>query len=309
MTRQEYANGHDNDSVSLRATDGGTLATPDGDGHSEVSVGDIASDKDSDGLDDREGLNSGDDTGDLESDSRIEAPQQQWDTGDSDDRDGDEPERQELSSPDSGQQRGDSKANRRRQHSLTVPRRRVYSRKEKDVSSHKEGDVGQRGDASDRPEPLRANKQADLVPRKWGVMPIEIPPAKLGHWWPIIRGGVEDVIHKGTPNFLPEDVYSFIKESRAWLIICVNQKTKAYEGFVVLTEELPNTFCTDPDLLIWLAHSKVPGSAELLFPKIEKAAKDKGYKRIAFHSERNGCVKRAKTYGFSLTERVFHKKL
>ena len=174
---------------------------------------------------------------------------------------------------------------------------------------------GVRRDKQDGPVPTI---QHPVVPRinvektnrrKHEVIPLEIPANKVSKWWPLIRGGIEEVLGRNSPGLIPEDVYSFLAQKRAWLVIAVNKETKKYEGFVILAEELPNVFLDVPDMLIWIAYSKVPGTALKLFPHIEKAAKKNGYKRIAFHSARDGWQKRAKAYGFSLTERVYHKRL
>jgi hypothetical protein len=153
------------------------------------------------------------------------------------------------------------------------------------------------------------HNEADSDVVRSDVVPLEVSVQHLSKWWPIIRSGVEEVVQKNSPSLIPEDVYSLLRQGRAWLIIAVNADTKKYEGFIILCEELPNSFASEVDLLIWIAYSKIPGTAELLFPKIEAAAKKQGYKRIAFHSHRDGWVRKAKSYGFKLTERVFHKRL
>lgn len=173
------------------------------------------------------------------------------------------------------------------------------------------GEKASGGNVEDGPVPPVISRvvRSGLDKRRHEVIPLEIQASKVSKWWPLIRGGVEEVLGKNSPGLIPEDVYSFLVQQRAWLVIAVNKETKRYEGFIVLAEELPNAFVEVPDVLIWIAYSKVPGTAVKLFPHVEKAAKNKGYKRIAFHSARDGWIRRAKTFGFSLTERVYHKRL
>jgi hypothetical protein len=76
-----------------------------------------------------------------------------------------------------------------------------------------------------------------------------------------------------------------------------------------LAQSALNNFATKPEMLIWVAYSKVPGAAESTLAKVETIAKNLGFGYIVFHSPRDGWKRRAKALGFTLRERVYEKKL
>lgn len=137
---------------------------------------------------------------------------------------------------------------------------------------------------------------------------LKVDPKDLPTYWPFVLSGIEYVIEKTNPNFVPEDVYNYCARGEAWLIVTYTKK-KEYAGFVVVAQSALDNFSSKPELLLWVAYSKIPGAAKSTVAKLEILAKKLGFGYIVFHSPRKGWVRHAESMGFSLRERVYHKKL
>jgi hypothetical protein len=157
----------------------------------------------------------------------------------------------------------------------------------------------------------------DVREDSWGVelrrqvdefTSFRVDPKNVKTWWPIVRSGIEYVIEKTKAPFIAEDVYSYCSRDEAWLIVTYDKQNR-YAGCVVVAQSALNNFATKPEMLIWVAYSKVPGAAESTLAKVETIAKNLGFGYIVFHSPRDGWKRRAKALGFTLRERVYEKKL
>lgn len=165
--------------------------------------------------------------------------------------------------------------------------------------------ISDRGGRSD----VRADRRV-LAPRKQveEFDSFRVDPKDISRWWPLVRSGIDYVIEKTKAPFIAEDVYAYCVKDEAWLIVTYTKKGD-YAGCVVVAQAALNNFATKPEMLIWVAYSKVPGAAESTLAKVEIVAKSLGFGYIVFHSPRAGWKRRAKHLGFTLRERVYEKKL
>lgn len=130
-------------------------------------------------------------------------------------------------------------------------------------------------------------------------------------WWPLVRAGVEDVIAKTNPSFIPEDVYMTLMANppRARLILTFTPGN-VYAGFTIIGAET-DPFSQRSSLMIWLAYG-VPGMnkvAEFTDAAIAEVGKKLGFDYQVMHSPRLGWDRRAPQLGYSLREQVWHKSL
>jgi hypothetical protein len=142
-----------------------------------------------------------------------------------------------------------------------------------------------------------------------GFLSWKVDKSEVGRWWPLIRPGVEKVIKKTSPSFLPEDVYMHIKQDLAWLIIAFTKEDKKFAGFVIVSRAEKDPFSGREDLLLWIAYSEKAGAVESTLKKVEVLGKSLGFNYVIFHSSRKGWVRRAESLGFHIRERVYSKKL
>lgn len=167
-------------------------------------------------------------------------------------------------------------------------------------------DGGGRGVSSADPT-LKRLVSGDLVDEKFDSYKIDVKD--LGAWWRLVRPGVENVIEKTRPSFIPEDVYSSLKQDHSWLIVTLDKENKEYAGFVIVSRANPDQFSGRQDLLIWLAYSEIKGAVESTLPKVELLGKKMGFNYAIFHSSRKGWERRAKNLGFKVREVIYSKKL
>jgi hypothetical protein len=124
---------------------------------------------------------------------------------------------------------------------------------------------------------------------------ISIHPAELHDVWPWVQEGLLKVKKKTQADWIPEDVYSAIRNGTSTLHLG-NQD----EGFLVLT---PRNDWDCKTLFIWIAYGE--GNVyEKYLPEIEQIAKSINARRIRFESSRKGWGKR-----FDYVTSIFEKEL
>lgn len=152
-----------------------------------------------------------------------------------------------------------------------------------------------------------------MVPSKHGVndgfYSQKIDIENIRGFWPLVRPGIEKVLKKTSPSFIVEDVYNYLMQDIAWIIICFERSTKKYAGFVVVSRSNEDHFSTSSDMLLWLAYSEIQGAVESTLKRVEEMAKGMGFKCVIFHSSRKGWTRRAESLGFKIRERVYSKAL
>jgi hypothetical protein len=179
-----------------------------------------------------------------------------------------------------------------------------------------------RSDRGERPAPSSADdpvRREPVVPGTLVGVPSEeikkqfvmfhIQPENLMRWWPLVLEGVREVIKRTHPTFSENDVYQILRDNRAWLLPAFEKESKKYSGFVIISQEPADQFTGHRDMLLWMAHSKVPGAVKALMPHLEAIGKQLGFKSVVMHSPRKGWLRLAEQLGFTLRERVFVKAL
>ena len=112
---------------------------------------------------------------------------------------------------------------------------------------------------------------------------IYVSPVDLHKYWPEVKHGLENVLKKSNGDWIPEDVYTAIKNNTSTLHL-------VDEGFVVLT---PKNDYDGVTLFVWVAYGH--GVVwEKYRPEIELMARQIKAKRIRFESSRKGWGKRYK---------------
>lgn len=137
----------------------------------------------------------------------------------------------------------------------------------------------------------------------------KIEPKDLRGFWPLLKPGIERVLRKTSPSFIVEDVYNYLMQDLAWVIICFEKSTKKYAGFVVVSKSNEDHFSSAKDMLLWLAYAEVKGAVESTLKTVETMSKGMGFKCVIFHSSRKGWARRAESLGFKVREVVYSKKL
>jgi len=113
-----------------------------------------------------------------------------------------------------------------------------------------------------------------------------LDPGGAHEMWGWIRSGLLSIIEKTRPHYLPEDVYTRIRNGTAWLYVYAADGDDI--GFAVLTQE------HDPDglvLFVWVLWCE-PGSAVVRLPEMyaetEKLAQQCKAVRIRMQSPLRG---------------------
>jgi hypothetical protein len=109
-----------------------------------------------------------------------------------------------------------------------------------------------------------------------------VSPADLQLHWERIKPGLEVVRAKAAPEWIPEDIYFALKAGTATLLLA-----DECDGFLVVQKQQR---AYGACLLIWVAYA--PGEREqwgpLIYPDVERVAREVGARRIEMHSPRRG---------------------
>jgi hypothetical protein len=110
----------------------------------------------------------------------------------------------------------------------------------------------------------------------------------VDRFWPLVDDGVEYVISRTHPSWVAQDVYQYLVDGRAWLLITMKDRRMA--GFVIAGPRDACPFTGRRDLLLWIAFSKVRGAAEATMPQIRQLARMAGFHALILHSPRLGYL-------------------
>ena len=124
---------------------------------------------------------------------------------------------------------------------------------------------------------------------------------EIGHYWALVKAGVEKVAELATDGWLPEDLYMALKQGVSLLYIAfVNQY---YVGFVVLT---PAMGWTGPQLHVWACYNRGERDVlETFLPDLLEIARQRGTTQITMASPRRGWERRALALGFHPTQQHY----
>lgn len=119
----------------------------------------------------------------------------------------------------------------------------------------------------------------------------EVHPNDIAKHWPQVLPGLKRLMRKCADDFTAEDVYWFLKESRASLFLLD-------DGWIVL-EVSTDPFGGKRTLCVWLMYwLQAEENQEQLLSDLEVIARKARCCRIHFKSPRMGWMKKAK--GFKL---------
>lgn len=128
-----------------------------------------------------------------------------------------------------------------------------------------------------------------LVTEPYKLFPVADNQLRLS--WPWIREGLIVLLKKNPEPWIPEDVYSSVKERKA--VIYIAAKNNQPVGFVVVKSMNKN-------LHIWCAYS-VENDPELIdyaWKQLVEIAKQTNHANITFESNRPGWQQKAEAMGF-----------
>ena len=104
-----------------------------------------------------------------------------------------------------------------------------------------------------------------------------IPAEQLHSAWASIREGVEKVRTKGKEGWFPEDVYSELREKRAFLVLGIEERLV---GFFIWHKQI-EPFTNEPLLNVWCLHGEEAlGFRDETIAELDRIAKALGIKRI-----------------------------
>lgn len=116
--------------------------------------------------------------------------------------------------------------------------------------------------------------------------------------WDQIKPGLEFTQKKISAPWRPEDIYS----------ACVSGQASLYTGetgFVVVQPQ-HNNLDGSPELLVWVAYAEGQGNIERHQEAVDKLARDYGFARLVFWSNRTGFIKLP---GWTPTAMVYVREL
>jgi hypothetical protein len=135
---------------------------------------------------------------------------------------------------------------------------------------------------------------------------IQVAPAELHAWWPLVRPGLERVRKKARASWLCEDIYSAVRSGGATMHVgYIDQR---YAGVLVLTVNT-DPFTAERSLLIWAAYTCHPLALEHGLADLNALAARAGLRKLIFHSPRRGWSRRLAHNGFRITEMKFEREL
>lgn len=124
-------------------------------------------------------------------------------------------------------------------------------------------------------------------------------PQDLHSCWAWVRKGLEEVIEHSRDNWIPEDVYTAVRNASAYLYIADNEG-----GFCVFTL-LPG-YSGALELHVWCAHGS-GGDLEAESACLDEVARSLGCQSITFFSPRNGW--RRNKLGYEEVHTLYRKKV
>ena len=141
------------------------------------------------------------------------------------------------------------------------------------------------------------------------LVPIMVSVANVKKHWKFVVPGLKELFAKNGNPLTLKDVRKVLDENRGWLVNIFHKRTKKHVGWVIVSREAEDQFTGREAFLIWLAFSKVPNVATLIYPFLEEMAVDLGYDDIVIYSPRKGWSRLSKKFGLQLREQVFYKRL
>jgi len=115
-------------------------------------------------------------------------------------------------------------------------------------------------------------------------MLIHVPVERLHEDWPLIKEGLEKIIEKIKPDWIPEDVYHALRSNVSTVHLGYNGDE--YEGFIVLT---PTPDYDGVVLFIWCVYSPSRTNVlETYYEEVVQMARKIGAKKLRFASPRKG---------------------
>lgn len=133
-----------------------------------------------------------------------------------------------------------------------------------------------------------------------------VPADRVTLVWAGLRPCFEIVRRKTNSPWLPEDVYTEIREARASLHLAFIEG--ALKGLFVLSA-MNDRYTNERILVIWVAFSSDPRIIDPCMEEIDKVARAAGIRRIISQSPRKGWIRRLRGHGYSQTEIVLEKRL
>jgi hypothetical protein len=137
-----------------------------------------------------------------------------------------------------------------------------------------------------------------------------IAPNRLHGYWSFVRRGLEDIIAKTKPEWIPEDAYSRLSHGEAALYV-VSQNAIPL-GFAVCYLQ-PRNYGLKQDLCIWqgwslpmqtlhdlgVSPSDATRIIEDLFDYLKKVAEHSKAASLTFYSPRKGMQRASAKWGFA----------
>ena len=145
----------------------------------------------------------------------------------------------------------------------------------------------------------------------------EIRPETLHTHWPFIRSGLDSIVQKVHPDWIPENVFSALATGHANCVLA--QRGGKDIGFVVYYRQ-PRPFSMKPDLFIWAAYSipfkqrspadNVPDVIATVWRYLANTAKSNfGTSVIAWITTPSRARAFKKKYGWSPSFVTFHTEV
>jgi hypothetical protein len=131
------------------------------------------------------------------------------------------------------------------------------------------------------------------------------PDTQLREVWDDVREGLNDILNKGNYTWLPEDVYSAIKNRSSVLLVGIADNR--FSGFIIISI---NKGFDGLEGNIWCAYNI--GKSEYissLNTVIDEFLKKAGCKRVTMISNRPGWEKIAPKLGFSPVQVIYSKEI
>lgn len=131
--------------------------------------------------------------------------------------------------------------------------------------------------------------------------------SELDTWWPQLKEGLEDLIRKTHPTWMPEHVYYQVKSANALLVVMTHDGE--FEGFYVIGRDI-DKLTQNTDLLIWIAYSKgKKHCVEFGDEMICAFGRQNGFHYAVGYSPRLAWARRAERMGYRVRTVVLHKPL
>lgn len=150
-------------------------------------------------------------------------------------------------------------------------------------------------------EPAQKTNGTGAARRLFGV-----ESTKLHVWWPLVRTGLEEIVRRTSPEWIPEDIYASLRQGEHTLLL--GYEGELYIGFAIVGRR-NSPFSGRPVMFVWAAYTQVPNRLGPFIEDLLQGAKSQGYKDVVFQSPRIGWQRLLKSHGFRLREYIFECKL